>query len=355
MTFSNLAILVIIGMYNGLEKQIVQSLKTIHPDISICTENIDIDKKIISDLQSIENVTDVYAVWEEIGIIKNNFSSFSLTLKHIEPYNLFIKKHLNDFLLTKNNYNLNGSSLGAELITLLRCGISPKNLYAISLKNDSSNSQVEIKKIPISNIYSIDEKIDSTYIFMPYDFSNLESQKLKCQKLYLYTSSNKNLNRIILDIKNKLKNPLLQISCFSDLNLPELKMIKIEKKSVNIALYIVLFISSLTLIFCSKVILLLKKKDFFILNAYGFSNTKIKKLLALINFYSMIFSIALSCLLSFAFLIIQNKYSIITLGVDLDPSTKLNISYELSEYLFINTVSAIIMFFSSNLLFFTKR
>ena len=155
MTFSNLAILVIIGMYNGLEKQIVQSLKTIHPDISICTENIDIDKKIISDLQSIENVTDVYAVWEEIGIIKNNFSSFSLTLKHIEPYNLFIKKHLNDFLLTKNNYNLNGSSLGAELITLLRCGISPKNLYAISLKNDSSNSQVEIKKIPISNLLKI--------------------------------------------------------------------------------------------------------------------------------------------------------------------------------------------------------
>jgi lipoprotein-releasing system permease protein len=325
-----IALLISLSILNGFDNELRNTARKFTADI--CVQNINgteltnIEEKIDT-LNQIKEITNIIPVIQTEAIVSTSKYTDGIVLQSI-PTNIDNFSLKGKIISGNLNFtNSNEIVIGQGLANKLNKNVGDKILiYAIKDKEHISFSSATYSNFKIKSIYNTGmQQYDNSVAFIPFNDIKAFLEKFDNTATYLEVSLNNidKVDAICKQIDEVLGYPIFSISYY-DINHSIFTWIEFQKKPIPIVLTIISIVASMNIITMLIITIVEKSNTIGILRTLGLTKKTITKLFVFLSMRVAAIGILIGVILSIAFVLIQNYFSVIKLDskiyfVDLLP------------------------------------
>jgi lipoprotein-releasing system permease protein len=359
--FSTAALIIVLSVFNGLEDLLRSLNNSFDPEIKIQAtqgKSFESSPELLNKIKSIEGVEVVTEVIEDYAYLRYRDANQVVIIKGVSE-NFLDQNRIPDENIVEGelkltdgpvNYAIIGVGIRYSLSIATNDPLYPLQVYYIKNINsaglDPSRMYARQNIVP-GAVFSIVQNFDENYIIVPLRFT---------QELFNYGNK-----RTSLEIKTATGADIFQVEKgiqdalgenFNALNHEEqhqdlYKLLKMEKLFTFLALTLLLIIGSINIFFSLMMLALDKKKDIAILKAMGAHDIQVRNIFLaeglLIAFTGAFLGLALGMI----FYWLQQKYGLISMGMETSITQGYPIKVKGLDFLFTMLVITIITFLIS--------
>ncbi|TDG37622.1 FtsX-like permease family protein [Pedobacter changchengzhani] len=321
------ALIIILTVFNGFEEVILKMFNTITPQLEITPatgKTFDPNTTYFLQLKNNKKVFSFTEVLQENALLKyNNKQAVGMvrgvSFDYLKNKGLDSTIREGHFMLhNKSGYNaVIGSALQGSLavntvdpFTELQI-FSPKKTLAVNSINPADD--FVIKSIPVSGVFEIQQEFDNG-IIVPLDFARtLLGEDKAISLIEINLQPNENIDNFQQEVADKLGDKF-EVRNRAEQNRSLYHILNTEKWAVYIILTFILIIAIFNIIGSLTMLVIDKVKDIAILSSLGASKRLIKRIFLLEGMMITMSGCILGLFLGFIFCILQQKYSLISMG-----------------------------------------
>jgi len=324
-TVGTMALIIVLSVFNGLEKMVSSIFNTFDPEIEITAAE---GKTFVADsarlklLSETEGVSCYSLTIEETALIKYGERQYIATIKGVdENYPLVsdIDSSMweGEFILTAENgrpFAVPGLGVSQYLGIGINF-ITPLNIY-VPRKSGSTGMNAENafnrKYIFPSGIFEVEKEYDSKYIYLPLEFARelTENEGLvSAIEIRTVSPDTRVLEKKIRKIFGEgfvVKNRFEQQEIFY-------KVMKSERLAIFMILTLILVIASFNIIGSLTMLIIEKERDIEILKSLGADNNLIRKIFIFEGWLISIIGAAAGLILGFFICWLQQTFGLVRL------------------------------------------
>lgn len=325
-TVGTMALIIVLSVFNGLEKMVSSIFNTFDPEIEITAAE---GKTFVADsarlklLAETEGVSCYSLTIEENALIKYGERQYIATIKGVdENYPLVsdIDSSMWDgeFILTAENgrpFAVPGLGVSKYLGIGINF-ITPLNIY-VPRKSGSTGMNAENafnrKYIFPSGIFEVEKEYDSKYIYLPLEFARELTENegaVSAIEIRTVSPDTRILEKKIRKIFGEgfvVKNRFEQQEIFY-------KVMKSERLAIFMILTLILVIASFNIIGSLTMLIIEKERDIEILKSLGADNNLIRKIFIFEGWLISIIGAAAGLILGFFICWLQQTFGLVRLN-----------------------------------------
>jgi lipoprotein-releasing system permease protein len=326
-TVGTMALIIILSVFNGLEKMVNGIFNTFDPDIKITAaegKTFTPDSLTLKSLSVIPGIASWSLTLEENALLKYGDRQYIATIKGVDDKYEDVTQI--DSSMFEGKFALKSSSgrplavpgLGVARYLGIRINfveqlniIVPRKSAGLNLNPENALKNTYI--VP-SGIYEVEKEYDSKYVYIPLDLAQylLEDEHAVSSIEIKFSSSaepglvQKQVEKLFG--KNyKVQNRYQQQEIFY-------KVMKSERLAIFIILTLILIIASFNIIGSLTMLIIEKERDVNILRSLGANNDLIRKIFIFEGWMISIFGAVFGVILGFVICWIQQRYGIVKLN-----------------------------------------
>lgn len=272
-TIGTLALIVVLSVFNGFEKVVSSLFNTFNPDIKITAakgktfEASTIDSSSIASLKGVAHYVEVV---EENALLRNgerqhisSLKGVSHNFEEVGAIDTMIVRGSMMLQRGKSDFAVMGYGVAYYLDININTLENAVSVYVPS-KNSSSvflNRAFNAKKISPAGIFSIQQELDTKYVFVPLRFArDLIGYKDELTSVEIFLDKNADSKEIISEIENIL-GPDFKVQDRYQQEALLYKIMKSEKLAIYLILTFILIIATFNVIGSLSIIMIDKKQD----------------------------------------------------------------------------------------------
>jgi lipoprotein-releasing system permease protein len=321
-----MALIIILSVFNGLEKMVTGIFNTFDPDIKITASE---GKTFIADssklkmLSKLEGVAVYSLTIEENALLKYGDRQYIATIKGVDKNYAGVTgidsaMWEGEFVLEAENgrpYAVPGMGV-AEYLGMRINFITPLNII-LPRKTESLNlnpeNALKSRFIFPSGIFQVEKEYDSRYVYVPLDFAReltdieegVTTLEIRFDEKADASAVQKNIRKIF-DKGFEVQNRYEQQEIFY-------KVMKSERMAIFLILTLILIIASFNIIGSLTMLIIEKERDVEILKSLGADNTLIRKIFIFEGWLISIIGAAAGIILGFLICWLQQRYGLVKL------------------------------------------
>jgi lipoprotein-releasing system permease protein len=324
-----MALIIVLSVFNGLEKMVSEIFNTFDPDIKITAAE---GKTFIADtsrlklLAKVEGVSCYSLALEENALLKYGDRQYIATIKGVDDNyvmvtNIDSSMFDGDFILRSDKgrqYAIPGVGV-AQYLGLRVNFIAPLIIYVPRRAGSASlNAENSFNKKYIfpSGIFEVEKEYDSKYVYVAIEFAReltevgegVSSVEIKFTEQADPRRVQKNIAKIF-DRGFIVQNRYEQQEIFY-------KVMKSERLAIFFILTLILIIASFNIIGSLTMLIIEKERDIEILKSLGADNNLIRKIFIFEGWLISIIGAVAGIILGFAICWIQQTYGLVKLQSD---------------------------------------
>jgi lipoprotein-releasing system permease protein len=321
-----MALIIILSVFNGLEKMVSAIFNTFDPDIKItATEG----KTFIADttrlklLASVDGLCCYSLTIEENALLKYGDRQTIATIKGVDNSyatvtNIDSSMLEGDFILKSDKgrpFAIPGAGI-AQYLGIRVNFITPINIFVPKKTEGNSISDEDAfnkRYISPSGIYEVEKEYDSKYVYIPLDFARelteiedgVSTIEIKFSKQADPGSVQKNIKKIFgkgFIVQNQYE----QQEIFY-------KVMQSERLAIFLILTLILIIASFNIIGSLTMLIIEKERDIEILKSLGADNNLIRKIFIFEGWLISIIGAIAGIIMGFIICWLQQKYGLVRL------------------------------------------
>jgi lipoprotein-releasing system permease protein len=325
-TVGTMALIIILSVFNGLEKMVMAIFNTVDPDIKITAAE---GKTFIADTSRLKLLANVNGVscyslsLEENALLKYGERQCIATIKGIDDSyvmvtNIDSSMFDGEFILRSDKgrlYAIPGAGV-AQYLGLRVNFIAPLNIFVPRRTgNTSLNAENSFNKKYIfpSGIFQVEKEYDSKYVYVPIEFARelteieegVSSIEIKFTGGTDPGSVQKNIGKIFgkgFIVQNRYE----QQEIFY-------KVMRSERLAIFFILTLILIIASFNIIGSLTMLIIEKERDIEILKSLGADNNLIRKIFIFEGWLISIIGAVAGIILGFVICWLQQTYGLVKL------------------------------------------
>jgi lipoprotein-releasing system permease protein len=321
-----MALIIILSVFNGLEKMVNAIFNTFDPDIRITAA---VGKTFIADtarlklLANVEGVSCYSLTLEENALLKYGERQFIATVKGVDDNytmvtNIDSSMWEGDFILRSDKgrpYAIPGVGV-AQYLGIRINFITPLNLF-VPRKNGSTNINPEDafnrKFIFPSGIFEVEKEYDSKYVYVPIEFARelteIEDGVSSIEIKFNEKADPRGIQKKVTKIFGQgfvVQNRYEQQEIFY-------KVMRSERLAIFFILTLILIIASFNIIGSLTMLIIEKERDIEILKSLGADNNLIRKIFIFEGWLISIIGAIAGIILGFVICWLQQTFGIVKL------------------------------------------
>ncbi len=321
-----MALIIVLSVFNGLEKMVSSIFNTFDPDIKITAAE---GKTFIADsaklklLSEIEGVSCYSLSIEENALLKYGERQYIATLKGVDENYAAVtdidsSMWEGEFILSAENgrpYAVPG--LGVSQYLGIRINfITPLNIYVPSKEGGTSmnaENAFNRKFIFPSGIFEVEKEYDSKYIYLPIEFvREITENEGAVSAIEIKTANESVINGIekridkIFGEEYVVQNRFEQQEIFY-------KVMRSERLAIFFILTLILVIASFNIIGSLTMLIIEKERDIEILKSLGADNELIRKIFIFEGWLISIIGATAGIILGFVICWLQQTFGLVQL------------------------------------------
>jgi lipoprotein-releasing system permease protein len=324
-----MALIIILSVFNGLEKMVMSIFNTFDPDLKITAAK---GKTFIPEIPKLTLLSDVQGVasysltLEENALLKYGDRQFIATIKGVdEEYGKVtgIESSMweGDFFLKSDKgrpYAIPGLGI-AEHLGIRVNFITPLNLYVPRLSGGSTINPEEAfnrRYIMISGIFQIEQSYDSKYIYVPIDFAReLIGNQDGVSSIEIKFSEGTDAGRIQKNVTEIFGENYLVQNRFEQQEI-FYRVMRSERLAIFLILTLILLIASFNIIGSLTMLIIEKERDIEILKSLGAGRDLIRRIFIFEGWLISIIGAVIGLALGFFICWLQQTYGLVKLQSD---------------------------------------
>jgi lipoprotein-releasing system permease protein len=326
-TVGTMALIIVLSVFNGLEKMVSTIFNTFDPDLKVSAaagKTFPADSTKLQLLVSVDGVDCYSLTIEENALLRYGERQFIGTIKGVdENYsrvtNIDSSLWEGEFLLkSPNGRNWAVPGLGvAQYLGIRTTFIYPLNIYVpkrdagISLDPEQAFSRAYVHP---SGIFQVEQQYDSKYVYLPLEFTRdlLQNENGVSFVEIKFTSSA--VPEKVQDEVTEIFGPTFIVQNRFEQQELFYKVMRSERLAIFFILTLILIIASFNIIGSLTMLIIEKERDVSILKSLGADNTLIRKIFIFEGWLISIIGAAAGLILGFVICWIQQTYGIIELN-----------------------------------------
>lgn len=342
---STTSLLLSSGVHNGLERLVMEVLKSIDYDIKISPvkgKNFDSNIELIHRIQKIDGIESIAEVMESNVMLVHGKNSAIACLRGVRNYGDKKIDKLQKYIIV-GNYSQderNMAIIGTGIAYTLDVRSQGQLIEIRSLKKINRKSFLPLskpynsKKIYISGIFSIDKQNDAKFIITHLAFAqNLTNEHGKISSIEVNFEPNQKKKYIQNAIKAIIADDRFQVKGIDEQQATLMQAIKIEKLCTRIIFIILMFISALNIFFALSILTLIKRKDIYTLYTLGATRNAIAKVFISTGLFIAIRGAIIGAIIAYSLAWIQQKYGVVSLGTSIATTGTYPVDIHWSDFL----------------------
>jgi lipoprotein-releasing system permease protein len=324
-----MALIIILSVFNGLEKMVSAIFNTFDPNIKITAargKTFEVDSSMLKLLANVDGVACYSLTIEENALLKYGERQYIATIKGVDEN--YAKVSGIDSAMWEGEFVLRTDKgipraipgLGVASNLGLRINfINPLNIY-VPRRSGSSSANPENafnkKYVSPSGIYEVEKDYDSKYVYVPIEFARdlIENPNgvSSIEVRFTEKTDPASVQKKISSIYGKgylVKNRYEQQEIFY-------KVMKSERVAIFFILTLILVIASFNVIGSLTMLIIEKQRDIGILRSLGADNNLIRKIFIFEGWLISIIGASAGIVLGFVVCWLQQTFGIIRLNSD---------------------------------------
>lgn len=324
-TIGTLALIVVLSVFNGFEMVVSSLFNTFNPDIKITTakgKTFNENSLDSAEIASLSGVAHYVEVVEENALLRQGERQHISSLKGVS--NNFENVGAMDTMIVrgsmmlqrgKADYAVMGYGVAYYLDININTLENAVSVYVPS-KNSSSvflNRAFNAKKISPAGIFSIQQDLDTKYVFVPLRFArDLIGYEEELTSVELYLEKGANTDKIMKEVKTLVGDDFVVEDRYQQEALLY-KIMKSEKLAIYLILTFILIIATFNVIGSLSIIMIDKKQDISFLWNMGADKKMIKRIFYLEGMLISLGGALAGLLLGFGIGWLQQNFGLIQL------------------------------------------
>jgi len=321
-----MALIIVLSVFNGLEKMVHSIFNTFDPDLKITAVE---GKTFIPDSSSLVQLTDMEGVscytltLEENALLTYDDRQFIATVKGVDGRYQDVSgidsaMWDGEFMLNAENgrpYAIPGVGIASYLGLNINFR-TPLYIYVprrtASVSIDPENAFKRLFIFP-SGIFQVEQELDSRYVFVPLDFArDLLDYEREVSSVEVKFSGSDDPAQVQKEVKKifgdsfSVQNRYEQQEIFY-------KVMRSERLAIFLILTLILVIASFNIIGSLTMLIIEKERDIGILKSLGADKTLIRKIFIFEGWFISILGAVVGVILGFGICWIQQTYGIVKL------------------------------------------
>ena len=359
--FSTAALIIVLSVFNGLEDLLRSLNNSFDPEIKIQAsqgKSFESSPQLLNKIKAIDGVEVVTEVIEDYAYLRYRDANQVVIIKGVSE-NFLDQNRIPDenivegeLKLTEGpvNYAIIGVGIRYSLSIATNDPLYPLQVYYIKNVNavglDPSRMYSRQNIVP-GAVFSIVQNFDENYVIVPLRFTQeLFSYGNKRTSFEIKTATGADtfqVEKAIQDTLGENFNVLNHEEQHQDLY----KLLKMEKLFTFLALTLLLIIGSINIFFSLMMLALDKKKDIAILKAMGAHDTQVRNIFLAEGLLIAFTGAFLGLALGMVFYWLQQKYGLISMGMETSITQGYPIKVKGLDFLFTMLVITVITFLIS--------
>jgi lipoprotein-releasing system permease protein len=320
-----MALIIILSVFNGLEKMVNSIFNTYDPDIRISSVE---GKTFIADSVNLINLGKVRGVacytltLEENALLKYGDRQYIATIKGVDDKytmvtNIDSSMWEGDFILRSEKgrpFAIPGAGV-ARALGLRITFITPLNIYVPRVGSTNINSEDAFTKKFIfpSGVFEIEKEYDSKYVYVPIDFARELTEKDKgISSIELKFSKDADPVYVEKNVKKIFGKGFLIQNRYEQQEI-FYKVMRSERLAIFVILTLILIIASFNIIGSLTMLIIEKERDIEILKSLGADNNLIKKIFLFEGWLISIIGAIAGIIFGFFICWLQQRYGLVKL------------------------------------------
>lgn len=322
-----MALIIILSVFNGLERMVSGIFNTFDPDLKITAEigkTFIPDSAMLFELESIEGIDGWSYTLEENALLKYGDRQYIATIKGVDDKYATVTDI--DSSMWEGEFILRGKNdrywaipgLGVANNLGLRINfIEPLNIILPRKStglNINPETALKSRFILPSGIFEVEKEYDSKYVYIPIEFarelletdSSVTSIEIKL-KPGANTAAIQNQVKEVFPGNYKIQNRYEQQEIFY-------KVMRSERLAIFFILTLILIIASFNIVGSLTMLIIEKQRDIEILRSLGANNELIKKIFIFEGWLISIFGASTGLILGFLVCWLQQEFGIVKLN-----------------------------------------
>jgi lipoprotein-releasing system permease protein len=321
-----MALIIVLSVFNGLEKMVSSIFNTFDPDIKITAaegKSFAADSATLSKLSMIDGITVYSLTLEENALLKYGERQYIATIKGVDKdyasvTSIDSSMWEGEFTLTSANgrpYAIPG--LGVSQYLGIRINfITPISIY-VPGKSDSSDMNPENafnrKFVFPSGIFEVEKEYDSKYVYLPIDFvRELTENENGVNAIEIKTDKTRDASAIERNVRRVFGSGYIVQNRFEQQEI-FYKVMKSERLAIFLILTLILIIASFNIIGSLTMLIIEKERDIEILKSLGADSNLIRKIFIFEGWLISIIGAAAGLILGFLVCWLQQKFGLVRL------------------------------------------
>jgi len=290
-TVGTMALIIVLSVFNGLEKLVSSIFNTFDPDIKITAaagKTFAADSSMLKKLSQVEGVAVYSLTLEENALLKYGERQYIATLKGVDDRYVSVtaidsSMWDGEFLLRSSNgrpYAIPGLGvsqylgIGINFITPLSIYV-PGRSGSINLNPENAFNR---KFIFPSGIFEVEKEYDSRYVYLPLDFTQeLTENEGLVSAIEIRTALPAGGSAIEKSIRRLFGEEYIVQNRFEQQEI-FYKVMKSERLAIFLILTLIIVIASFNIIGSLTMLIIEKERDIEILKSLGADNDLIRKI-----------------------------------------------------------------------------
>ena len=315
-----MTLIIVLSVFNGLEKMVNAIFNTFDPDIKITAtygKSFTADTAMLTFLSNTEGISSYSLTLEENALLKYGERQYIATIKGIDDnYNKVTQiddsMWEGEFVMeAENGRQFVVPGLGVSQYLGIRINfVTPLFIY---FPRKSSEADFNREYLFPSGIFEVEKEYDSKYVYLPLSFvrritenENASSSiEIKVENASETDAIKKRISRFLGD-DYIVQNRYEQQEIFY-------KVMKSERLAIFVILTLILIIASFNIIGSLTMLIIEKKRDIEILKSLGADNDLIKKIFIFEGWLISIIGAVVGVILGFFICWLQQTYGLVRL------------------------------------------
>lgn len=343
-----MALIIILSVFNGLEKMVMSIFNTFDPDLKITAAE---GKTFIPEIPKLTLLSDVQGVasysltLEENALLKYGDRQFIATIKGVdEEYGkvtgIDSSMWEGDFFLKSDKgrpYAIPGLGI-AEHLGIRVNFITPLNLYVPRISGGSTINPEEAfnrRYIMISGIFQIEQSYDSKYIYVPIDFAReLIGNQDGVSSIEIKFSGEADAGRVQKNVTEIFGESYLVQNRFEQQEI-FYRVMRSERLAIFLILTLILLIASFNIIGSLTMLIIEKERDIEILKSLGADRDLIRRIFIFEGWLISIIGAVIGLALGFFICWLQQTYGLVKLQSDSLLLTSYPVVMKLKDFIIV--------------------
>lgn len=328
-TVGTMALIIVLSVFNGLEKLVQSIFNTFDPDLKITAvegKTFQADSARLKLISGIDGIMVYSLTLEENALLRYGERQYIATIKGVDD-NYVIVSGIDssmwdgEFVLKSGSerpFAVPGIGI-ARYLGLNINFITPLNIYvprrtgSVTLNPDNAFVR---KFIFPSGIFQVEQEYDSKYVYVPLDFAReLLDYDTEVSSLEIKLRSDADARRVKKEVESVFGKEFLVQNRYEQQEI-FYKVMQSERLAIFFILTFILIIASFNIIGSLTMLIIEKERDIEILKSLGADNNLIQKIFIFEGWLISIIGAIAGVILGFIVCWMQQKYGLVKLQSD---------------------------------------